>query len=302
MTRLDSKKNSAKQQIRRFEDFAVNRKSFMSAFAISSAALSHIKPIVVNIVDQNVKEMRRSAAYMDASEEQKHINYIADTMESSVQTATRALDCRDIVNNIKLKATTNNVLITSQLDELLRKQSEILQLAGNQLLSAKTHYEHQYMPGGLSDTFTAPAITKDAQSTTSDDSNNIKADNQQTPETTEQSQDAQDKQKPATKCKDLQNESGDEQQRQNEYSLSQIFSKLQVSAQSLTDEHNQPIVVKLNQPDDEKDEHDQEDGKQSAWEVKKVWVKTIVLATHFMTAVWLTLNKEVEATETNTPK
>ena len=66
----------------------------MSAIAISTAALSHLRPLVENIVDQNVKEIRRSSSYIGSPEEQKHLNYIADTMESSVQTATRALDCK----------------------------------------------------------------------------------------------------------------------------------------------------------------------------------------------------------------
>ena len=66
----------------------------MSALAISTAALSHLRPLVENIVDQNVKEIRRSSNYIGSAEEQKHLNYIADTMESSVQTATRALDCK----------------------------------------------------------------------------------------------------------------------------------------------------------------------------------------------------------------
>ena len=50
----------------------------MSVYAISSAALSHLRPLVVNIVDQNVKEIRRSSNFIDSSEEQKHLNYIAD--------------------------------------------------------------------------------------------------------------------------------------------------------------------------------------------------------------------------------
>lgn len=69
----------------------------MSAYAISTAALSHLRPLVENIVDQNVKEIRRSSSYIGSPEEQKHLNYIADTMESSVQTATRALDCKGII-------------------------------------------------------------------------------------------------------------------------------------------------------------------------------------------------------------
>ena len=50
----------------------------MSVYAISTAALSHLRPLVVDIVDQNVKEIRRSSKYMESAEEQKHLNYIAD--------------------------------------------------------------------------------------------------------------------------------------------------------------------------------------------------------------------------------
>ena len=46
--------------------------------AISTKALANLRPLVVSIVDQNVKEIRRNSSNMTATEEQKHLNYIAD--------------------------------------------------------------------------------------------------------------------------------------------------------------------------------------------------------------------------------
>eukprot|EP01083_Nonionella_stella_P134037 407777_1 len=261
----------------------------MSVYAISSAALSHLRPLVVNIVDQNVKEIRRSSHYMDSPEEQKHLSYIADTMESSVETATRALDCKDIISSIKVKSTSNPSL-THQLDEILKKQSEILQISANSLLNSKKHYSQQFMPGGLSNT--APTPKSLAYSDATADDINTPNNNDNTP-----------------KCKDTDKATDtDSTSSVQKMDLQQIFSKLQVSIQSIneTNRTRNTVVIQGTQQSKNSDcKEDSECDDNNKFEAKRIWVKTMVVATHFVTAVWLAMKHDIEGndnTNSNTPK
>mmetsp|Transcript_71569 Transcript_71569/g.64253 ORF Transcript_71569/g.64253 Transcript_71569/m.64253 type:complete len:282 (-) Transcript_71569:309-1154(-) len=280
------------------------------SLAISTAALSHLRPLVENIVDQNVKEIRRSSSYIGSPEEQKHLNYIADTMESSVQTATRALDCKDIVNSIKIKSGSNNPSLSSQLDELLRKQGEILQISASSLINSKRHYSQQYMPGGLDDNTTMNTNTGTTKCIELDDEN-INTPN--------------DNDNDTPKCKDnIDNIEDDDDDKA--LNLQQIFNKLQLSVSNLTDNNQNNKTIKLNinknsinddqkyqdQDNDDNNGNNNNDCNASKWEMRRIWVKSMVLATHFITAVWLTLKDDVDGqsdvnnvnngNNTNTPK
>ena len=194
------------------------------------------------------------------------------TMESSVETATRALDCKDIINNIRLKSASNTAL-SSQLDEILKKQSEILQISANSLVNSKNHYSEQFMPGALTatPTPTQKSLSFEASETTPKNINT---------------------QSTGTVCKD----------EFNGMDLQQIFNKLQVSVQSIKDSNKASIFVKKKHcDDDEKGDVDNKD-KGTVLDMRRIWVRSLVLATHFVTAVWLTLKEDVECNQSQTPK
>ena len=211
-------------------------------------------------------------------------------MESSVETATRALDCKDIIHNIKMKSTANASLST-QLDDLLRKQSEILQISANSLLNAKNHYQGQFMPGGLNDvpTITASTPTK-----------SIAFDNNNTPKQDNSNEAIQDTPTINIKCKDKE----EDVQSIEKPNLKQILNKLQLSILNPTDNKSQCIAMYRNEQDDIKTDWNEENHQShSNGQIRKLWVKGMVLATHFVTAVWLTLKDDIDPNhDLNTPK
>merc|ERR1719464_1159897 len=150
-------------------------------------------------------------------------------------------------------ANNNNVSLSSQLDQILQKQSEILQISAD-----------SYMPGALNTT-QVPS-TKSLSFTPTKSTNAL-----------------------GTVCKDKKTkESADES-----LNLQQIFSKLQVSVQQSMDGNKS-----LNGDDDTK--VNEEDKSMS---MRRIWVKSLVLATHFVTAVWLTLKEDIECNQSHqTPK
>lgn len=260
----------------------------MSVYAISSAALSHLRPLVVNIVDQNVKEIRRSSNCMDSAE-QKHLNYIADTMESSVETATRALDCNDIIASIKSQtaksgSTAASSKLSLQLDEILRKQSEILQIQAHSLVTSKQHYSQQFMPGALTHTASPLTLGHTTPNTDAD-----------TPDAASAAAQPGQAQSSTAQCKDVSQPGADSSDGLN---LQQIFSKLQVSVQMLSPKSDSasasPNEEKKEEIVEEEDEEDESASGRGLFETRRIWVKSLVLATHFVTAVWLTIKDEVD--------
>eukprot|EP01084_Bolivina_argentea_P284276 487158_1 len=267
--------------------------------AISVKALNSLRPLVVSIVDQNVKEIRRNSSNMAGTEEQKHLNYIADSMESSMGTATRALDCKDVISNIKLSSSDGH--LSSQLDEILRKQSEILQISANSLMTSKRHYAQQFMPGSLSTPSHSNISTKTLSYITQKELTNGNDD------------DDDDN----IKCKDTSTKKVEHESDLKTLDLTQIFNKLQVTVKracnNSNDHKNKQHSVSLkhlkNDYDDDKKENDDDDSKnynKSAFEMKKLWINGLVMATHFVTVVWMTLKDEtgdhINDTNTKTPR
>ena len=204
----------------------------------------------------------------------------------------------DIVNSIKIKSGSNNPSLSSQLDELLRKQGEILQISATSLINSKRHYAQQYVPGGLDDNTTIITTGNTTKCIEYEEEEDIT----DTP----------------TKCKDKDQENMDNNNNNKDLNLQQIFNKLQLSVQNLTDNTNKTMKLNINKNshnDDEKDENDDFKDKNknaSKWEMRRIWVKSMVLATHFITAVWLTLKDDIDGhgdningnmeNNTNTPK
>merc|ERR1712232_263330 len=65
--------------------------------------------------------------------------------------------------------------------------------------------------------------------------------------------------------------------------LQQIFNKLQVSVDEEIEEKNQKNA--------------KEKGGGTVLDMRRIWVKSLVLATHFVTAVWLTLKEDIECNQ-----
>lgn len=213
------------------------------------------------------------------------------------------------MNTIKIKSGSNNPSLSSQLDELLRKQGEILQISANSLINSKRHYSQQFMPGGLDDNPTITTNTGTTKCIELEDENISNNNNKNTPNDT-------------PKCKDSNQEVNNNKNK--DLNLQQIFNKLQLSVQNLTDNTSKTMKLNINTSnknsnDDEKkqcidDNHDNNEQDKSAsnkWEMRRIWVKSMVLATHFITAVWLTLKDDVDGNDningpsienTNTPK
>lgn len=258
--------------------------SFSALATVSTAALSHLRPLVTNVVDQNVQEIRRSSAYIDSPEEQKHLNYIADTMQASMETASRSLDCCDIVHSMKMKAGHQpNLSLGAQLDDLLKKQSEILTISANSLMRAKQHYSHSFMPGGLSDT---PMLNAKCIAFTVEDS--------PSPQPLMQTQ---------TQCKDVaaNDDDDDAPSAETEHvdNLQQMLSKIQVCVQAKHGDNNMPKLRVVGKHNEAKD-NDEGKHEASAADMRKYFVKGMMLATHFATAVFLALKHEINSNNENT--